>query len=76
MSTKIKKRFIANAVCPQCKLIDKICWYFEEHDERITCVNCGYTELKSETLKQQKTEQKPINKSEQTIQWYSSKPNK
>ncbi len=68
MSRKLKERFIAGAVCPQCKQIDKIKLCIEEHDERIECVNCGYQETKSETL--QNNAKAKVK--EQTIKWYSS----
>lgn len=37
-----KKRFIAGAICPRCKALDKIVMY-REHDVDIrACVECGF----------------------------------
>lgn len=62
-----KKRFIAGAVCPHCGQMDKICWIIAAQDERIECVNCGYVEYKPQSIK-------PAAVSEQTLQWFPSKP--
>ena len=44
MSNKIKKRFVAGAVCPKCKALDSIMLYFENNVEKIECVHCDYHE--------------------------------
>ncbi len=64
--TTPRRRFIANAVCPQCGLIDKICLYIEEHDERIACINCDYQERKSEIT----PPEKPTTSNEHTVVWH------
>lgn len=42
MATKIKKRFIAGAVCPRCKAMDKLQMYREGDKEFRECVSCGF----------------------------------
>ncbi|MDP5041051.1 YheV family putative zinc ribbon protein [Flavobacterium sp. W21_SRS_FM6] len=44
MVNKIKKRFVAGAVCPKCKAQDSIMLYFENNVEKIECVHCDYHE--------------------------------
>lgn len=48
MQKKIRKRFVAGAVCPQCKSQDTIMLYFENNVEKLACVNCDYTETQTE----------------------------
>jgi uncharacterized metal-binding protein (TIGR02443 family) len=38
---KQKKRFIAGAMCPQCKAIDTMALTKENEVETVTCVSCG-----------------------------------
>jgi uncharacterized metal-binding protein (TIGR02443 family) len=41
----MKKRFIAGAVCPQCKQVDKTVFYDDEQQQRFReCVACGFIE--------------------------------
>ncbi|NTS75685.1 YheV family putative metal-binding protein [Catenovulum sp. SM1970] len=47
---KIKKRFIAGAVCPECKAVDSLMLYMENNVEQVECVDCGHK--KSQTDKQ------------------------
>ena len=49
------KRFIAGAVCPQCKQADKIFVYFNDDDKKWrACVSCGFEEsLEQATAPQQ-----------------------
>lgn len=42
MSDKRKKRFIAGAVCPQCKSMDTLMLFFRDNVEQVECVTCGY----------------------------------
>lgn len=44
MVNKIKKRFVAGAVCPKCKAQDSIMLHFENNVEQIECVHCDYHE--------------------------------
>lgn len=38
-----QRRFIAGAVCPQCKEMDKVVMYDDELGHRVReCVGCGY----------------------------------
>jgi len=37
----VKKRFIAGAVCPQCKAMDTMALTKEQGVEKVTCVACG-----------------------------------
>jgi len=52
MSKRIKKRFIAGAVCPSCKQQDTLMLYFENNVEKLACVKCEYAESQTdETVK-------------------------
>lgn len=42
MDKKQRKRFIAGAVCPECKKQDTLMLYFEHNIEKMECVSCGY----------------------------------
>ena len=42
MTTYNKKRFIAGAVCPTCKAMDKLMTYEFENNSYLECVSCGY----------------------------------
>ncbi len=44
---KLKKRFIAGAVCPKCNAQDTLMLYMENSVEKVECVECGHT--KSQT---------------------------
>ena len=48
MVSKIKKRFVAGAVCPKCKALDSIMLYFENNVEKISCVHCDYHESQTD----------------------------
>ncbi|NCP65138.1 MAG: YheV family putative metal-binding protein [Paraglaciecola sp.] len=48
MVKKIKKRFVAGAVCPKCKATDSIMLYFENNVEKIECVHCDYHEAQTD----------------------------
>ncbi len=39
---KVKKRFIAGAVCPRCSEMDKLVTYKEDDKEFRECVSCGF----------------------------------
>lgn len=41
MEKKLKKRFIAGAVCPKCKSQDTMALTKENGVETVTCVSCG-----------------------------------
>ena len=45
--TRMKKRFIAGAICPNCKALDSLMLYLENNVEKVSCVKCDYT--KSQT---------------------------
>jgi len=38
------KRFIAGAVCPRCKAMDKLRMYVDGSDQIRECVSCGYSD--------------------------------
>ncbi|ADZ44148.1 TPA: YheV family putative zinc ribbon protein [Yersinia enterocolitica] len=40
--TKTRKRFIAGAVCPQCKALDTLALWREDQVEVVECVKCGH----------------------------------
>jgi len=42
MKSKIKKRFIAGAVCPRCSSMDKLVMYKQDEKEFRECVSCGF----------------------------------
>jgi len=42
MVLKIKKRFIAGAVCPRCSEMDKLMMYKEQGKDKRECVSCGF----------------------------------
>jgi uncharacterized metal-binding protein (TIGR02443 family) len=42
MTLKVKKRFIAGAVCPRCSEMDKLVMYKEEGKEFRECGSCGF----------------------------------
>ncbi len=48
MNNKIKKRFVAGAICPSCKSMDTIMLFFENNVEKLACVNCDYSESQTE----------------------------
>lgn len=48
MKNKQKKRFIAGAVCPQCKAQDTMAITKENGVETVTCVSCGHKMTQSE----------------------------
>ena len=45
METRRKKRFIAGAVCPAC---GKMMLYMEHGVEKVTCVECGDTQVQTQ----------------------------
>ncbi|WP_166422554.1 YheV family putative zinc ribbon protein [Paraglaciecola sp. 20A4] len=47
MTTKIKKRFIAGATCPQCKSMDTLMLYFENNVEKMECIKCHYQQTQT-----------------------------
>ncbi|MFQ3251205.1 YheV family putative zinc ribbon protein [Glaciecola sp.] len=48
MSNKNRKRFIAGAVCPQCKNQDSLMLFFENNVEKLACVKCDYTDTQTD----------------------------
>lgn len=42
--SKIKKQFIAGAVCPACKQVDKIRAWKEGDVNKQECVSCGFAD--------------------------------
>ncbi|MDO6694376.1 YheV family putative zinc ribbon protein [Aliiglaciecola sp. 3_MG-2023] len=48
MTNKTKKRFVAGAICPNCKAQDTIMLFFENNVEKLACVKCDYTESQTE----------------------------
>ncbi|MGF1765088.1 YheV family putative zinc ribbon protein [Aliivibrio kagoshimensis] len=42
MIQKIKKRFIAGAVCPSCSTQDTLRWWMENNIEWVECVQCDH----------------------------------
>ncbi len=52
MVSKVKKRFIAGAICPRCSEMDKLVMYKEDGKSFRECVSCGF---KDEMRFQQQT---------------------
>lgn len=48
MEKKLKKRFIAGAVCPKCKALDTMALTKEDGVEKVTCVSCKEQMTQSE----------------------------
>ena len=48
MQKRVKKRFIAGAVCPKCQALDTISLFFENNVEKLECVKCGYSEAQTD----------------------------
>lgn len=51
---KIKKRFIAGAVCPSCHATDTLMLYLQNNVEKVECVTCGYTKSQNDEKVAQK----------------------
>ncbi len=51
--TKIHKRFIAGAICPQCQMRDRIVVFGIEGEQHIECVNCGFSQSQNNFLANQ-----------------------
>jgi len=66
MSFRVKKRFIAGAVCPKCHAVDSILW-LQEPEEIIQCIHCDYMQKKSDIDPAPVTKAKA---SEQVIHWH------
>ncbi|MGE6108944.1 YheV family putative zinc ribbon protein [Aeromonas sobria] len=48
METRRKKRFIAGATCPACGKVDTMMLYLEHGVEKVTCVQCGDTQVQTQ----------------------------
>ncbi|WP_026294511.1 YheV family putative zinc ribbon protein [Salinimonas chungwhensis] len=48
MTNRERRRFIAGAICPECKAMDTIMLYFENNVEKLKCVECGYQESQAD----------------------------
>ncbi len=62
MKSKLKKRFIAGAVCPKCKTMDTMALTKELEVEKVTCVACGNT-----MVQPQEHVEKEVRQNEQVI---------
>ena len=45
MQKRVKRRFVAGAVCPKCQELDTISLYYENNVEKLECVSCGYHDV-------------------------------
>ncbi|MEC7120305.1 MAG: YheV family putative zinc ribbon protein [Pseudomonadota bacterium] len=52
----MKKRFIAGAVCPSCRVVDRIVMLTTTADEWIECVACGHRESRPTEVAQTATQ--------------------
>ncbi|QJR80836.1 YheV family putative metal-binding protein [Alteromonas pelagimontana] len=48
MQKRMKRRFIAGAVCPKCQAVDTITLFMENNVEKLECVKCGYSEAQTD----------------------------
>ncbi|HBN89884.1 MAG: DNA-binding protein [Alteromonadaceae bacterium] len=48
MTTRKKKRFIAGASCPKCKVTDTMMLFLENNVEKVECVACGHQMVQPE----------------------------
>ena len=55
--TKQKKRFIAGAVCPECKKMDTMMLFMENNLEKVECHSCGHQMTQPEGAVQGATRQ-------------------
>lgn len=55
MQKKLKKRFIAGAVCPECKAQDTLMLYMENNVEKVSCVVCSYEKSQVEAQVEKST---------------------
>ncbi|QBG35898.1 YheV family putative zinc ribbon protein [Litorilituus sediminis] len=62
MKSRVKKRFIAGAICPQCKAQDTMALTKEDGVEKVTCVSCGEQMVQAEAQVE-----KEVRDSEQVI---------
>lgn len=42
----MRKRFIAGAVCPECRTQDMLAVGYEDQTEVVVCVKCGYRQTR------------------------------
>lgn len=52
-----KKRFIAGASCPECKVMDTMMLYREHDVEKVECVECGHKMAQPDNAVQASTRQ-------------------
>lgn len=62
MKSRVKKRFIAGAICPQCKAQDTMALTKEDGVEKVTCVSCGEQMVQADAQVE-----KEVRESEQVI---------
>lgn len=62
MKTRVKKRFIAGAICPQCNAQDTMALTKEDGVEKVTCVSCG-----EQMVQAQEQVEKVVREHEQVI---------
>lgn len=58
--SRIKKRFIAGATCPECKAFDSIAVFEEGGVQRLQCVSCGYEERQPEAPSSRQPKAEPV----------------
>lgn len=70
--TPVRRRFIAGATCPACKLQDKLVVYVENEQKYFECVSCGHKEIEASTVKSPEPPApvKPANAGEQVLKFY------
>lgn len=49
----MQKHFIAGAICPKCRAMDKIVLQKTELFQKIECVSCGYNETHTDSPQKQ-----------------------
>lgn len=65
----MKKRFIAGAICPSCKALDKVALILDSEPETMICVACGYQEQRPTEEELRAASQEEL----QSTEWQSVK---
>ncbi len=66
--TRTRKRFIAGAICPECKDDDSLMLYEEGGQEHVECVSCSYKLSERDATLNANTQPTPAN--EQLIGYF------
>ncbi|CAM4291363.1 YheV family putative zinc ribbon protein [Vibrio agarivorans] len=56
VKSRMKKRFIAGAACPECKTTDTLRWWIDNNIEWVECVECLHTQQRKPKSLEQSTQ--------------------